>query len=151
MQPMSCTPLRDGGTPEYTPVAVDKYQIVRHSRVSQQQPACTPPHPPSDRCDVHGWKSRRLRDTRSARCHISTVWITAAWGCWVCLQEGRRRAPAAMLLATLAEEVAGQQPAKAYDMYSLALMRPLTELGAFASAYPSQLQPPRKGVLVRHS
>ena len=51
-----------------------------------------------------------------------------------------------MLLQMPAEEVAGQQSAKAYDMYSLALMRPLAELEAFAIAYPLQLQPTQKGV-----
>lgn len=51
-----------------------------------------------------------------------------------------------MLLQMPAEEVAGQQSAKAYDMYSLALMRPLAELEAFAKAYPLQLRPVQKGV-----
>ena len=50
-----------------------------------------------------------------------------------------------MLLQVPADEVAGQQSAKAYDMYSLALMRPLAELEAFAIAYPLQLQPVQKG------
>ena len=63
------------------------------------------------------------------------------------LQVGSRAAIAAMLLETPAEEVAGRQLAKAFDMYSLALMQPLAELEASASACPLQLQPAQKGIL----
>lgn len=55
-----------------------------------------------------------------------------------------------MLLETPAEAPAGQQLAKAHDMYSLALQRPLAELEALAAGCPPLMQPRQKGALSLH-